>query len=81
MSRTMIKNGNVVYDAARIIALNKQGANWLYFTVGEVAKQCGKSKQTVRKYLKLMCEERICRLVVGHEMPQTHLYKWTQTII
>jgi len=80
MSNVELKNGNQVYEAARRVALNKQGANWLYFTVGEVAKASGRSKQTCRKYLTLMAEERIVRLVVGHEMPRTHLYKWTEIL-
>jgi len=80
MSNTEHRNAGEVYLAARRVALNKQGANWLYFTVGEVAKVCGRSKQTCRKYIKMMCEENICRLIDGHEMPRTHLYRWTETL-
>lgn len=80
MSKTEIKNGDKVYNAAKFVALAGEGANWLYFTVAMVAKKSGMSKQTCRKYLKIMAQHNMVRLIVGHELGTTQLYKWTETL-
>lgn len=82
MSKTEMKNGARVYNAAKSVALSKTSPWWLYFTIGEVAKEANCSKPTVRKYLKVMAEMEICREVVAPHMPPktTKLFKWTEVL-
>jgi len=56
VTKTMVKNGSRVEEAAYRLALAGEGHNWLRVNVAAVAKECHMSKPTVTKYMRLLVE-------------------------
>lgn len=56
MSSTESRNGQVVWDALCSVVRELPIVHDGWVTVGEVARKSGKSKQTVRKYLRSAAE-------------------------
>jgi len=56
MSRTQIKNGNIIWQAFMNVCIMRPfgGAGWA--TTAQIAKVAGKSKPTVARYMALACE-------------------------
>jgi len=54
MSRTMIKNGQRVYDAMAELTRQGRGTGWEKVTTQRVAEKAGVSKPTAAKYLLVM---------------------------
>lgn len=59
MSRTQVKNGSKVEEAAKRVALAGEGGYWLRVTVAQVAKEAGVSKPTAQKYMNILCEYKV----------------------
>lgn len=56
MSRTMIKNGQRVYDAIAMLTGRGVGNGWEKVTTARVAEKANVSKPTAKKYLTIMWE-------------------------
>jgi predicted transcriptional regulator of viral defense system len=68
----MERYGNAVWAGCLSAAKNEQGDYYAYFTVGDVSKAAGVSKNTARKYLEYLYENgNIKRL----KTPRVTLYR------
>jgi len=60
MSRTELKHGNAVWDAACHLLAGEDVFDGVWVTAGEVARQANVSKNTARKYLDAAVEVGRC---------------------
>ena len=63
MSRTQVKNGSKVEEAAKRVALAGEGGYWLHVNIAQVAKEAGVSKPTAQKYMNILCEYKVFKEV------------------
>jgi len=74
MSRTMMKNGQRVYDAVLTITASGGGRYQAVFGVADVAKKAGVSKPTAQKYMRIMIENDV---IERHpHYPESNFYRW-----
>jgi len=63
MSRTQVRNGSKVEEAAKRIALAGEGVYWLSVTINQVAKEAKVSKPTAQKYMNMLVEYKVFKEV------------------
>lgn len=63
MSRTQIRNGTAVEEAAKRVALAGEGGYWLHVTIAQVAKEAKCSKPTAQKYMNMLVEHGVFKEV------------------
>lgn len=74
MSRTELKNGQRVYEAALTVCVGGGGRYHSIFTVRDVAQKAGVSKPTAQKYMRIMVENDIIELHPHY--PGCNFYRW-----
>lgn len=74
MSRTEMKNGQKVYDAALTLAASGGGRYRAILKVLDVAKKAGVSKPTAQKYMRIMQQNEV---IDRHpHYPGCNFYRW-----
>lgn len=61
MSATQVKNARRIWDAFQSLTLGEWGTRRAWVRVSDVAKKCGMSKPTVKKYLEMATEQGFAR--------------------
>lgn len=56
MSRSKVRHGHWVYEAAMRVCEQKGGWHRAIFTIGEIAQQCDLSRPTIKRYLDAMVD-------------------------
>ena len=84
LSRTEVRNGSAVESAILRVGQGRTGERWLTFTIGEVAKESGKSKPTVAKYVDMLilagCVKEFERDMRYCTKLTTRSFKWIGTV-
>lgn len=76
MSRTILRNATKVYEAG--IRLAQQGS-WV-FTIRQLSEECGMSKPTVAKHMRLLIDEGICKEIGVSAARKTGIFQWIEGV-